>query len=101
MTINERHKQLLADYKAVIKIGAAYDETGGWLPDEQLPMLMEKPTKKMACTILLSYLEYWFNSGIEANDRGGHNDKQMNISEFIDEEPHLFEIAERYNLTIY
>jgi len=62
---------------------------------------MTTPTKKMACEILESYIEYWFQSGIAAEDRGGRLDSVMSVCEFIDEEPHLYDIAERHNIIIH
>ena len=100
MKIAEKHRQLVEDYKTILEIGHVYDETGGWLPDEQIQPLLFTPTKAQACCTLLSYLEHWFNTGIESSDRGGHFDTVLQVSEFIEEEPHLLEIAERWDIAI-
>ena len=100
LDVNDEHKQLLADYKALIKIGHCYDETGGFLPDESLPMLLEKPTKRMACSILLAYIEHWFNTGVEAVDVGRKGDKSVRVKLFINDYPWLYEIADRYDIEI-
>ena len=47
MNINERHRALLADYNYLKSIGTMYDETGGWLPDEQIVVSLKCPQRKL------------------------------------------------------
>lgn len=100
MNINDKHNQLFTDYKRLLEIGSCYDETGGFLPDEVLPMILEKPSKKMACGILLGYIRHWFDAGVEAIDVGRNGHKAVKVSVFIGDYPWLYEIADRYNIEI-
>lgn len=100
MNIHDKHKQLFKDYKKLLEIGFCCDETGGFLPDEHLPIMLETPTKRLACGILLDYIEHWFSVGVEAVDVGRIGDKGVRVGVFIDDYPWLYEIADRYSIEI-
>jgi hypothetical protein len=73
------HQYLWAEY------GPASDMTGGYVDQDDLDLLLAKPTKATALKCLESQIRYWFEVGPEGDCRRPDRD-----------DPRLLEIMDRY-----
>lgn len=102
------YEQAYSDWEYLFSIGCAYDMTGGYVDQEDLKKLLKSPTKKTARDCLVNQIIYWFQVGIDtaANDSYEFchlvsNVNRNSIKPLIDADERVYEIYDRYNITIF
>jgi hypothetical protein len=86
------YDQARADHEYLWSIGPAYDMTGGYVDQDDLVKLLEKPTKATARSCYCSQISYWFEVGPD----GETNSLTSNLEGIPWDDPMVQEIAERH-----
>lgn len=64
MTITERYKKVLSDWKYLFEgFAPADDMSGGYVDQEDLDKMLKYPTKTQAIKCLESQIHYWLDTG--------------------------------------
>ncbi len=88
------YKQAFEDHAYLWNIGPAYDMTGGYVDQEDLEELLQKPTKATAKKCLCNQIDYWFQVGPDIDSNS--NTSQTRKKELLETDSKVSEIAERY-----
>lgn len=93
----KRFHQAVEDHKFLWGLDEAYDMTGGYVDQEDLPVILYNPTKTQAYDILCRQISYWFQVGTQK----GYDHAVYPPLYWADQYPEVFEIAERYYCDVW
>jgi len=88
------HDVVYSDHRYLWAIGPAFDMTGGYVDQEDLARLLQKPTKSTAVECLVRQIGYWFQTGPDVSEKS--RCRQAEVRRLIETDPEVRRIHQLY-----